>query len=254
MLISSIIVDDEPRLALGLQKILQQHCPTVNIVAVCFNANDALQQIIKLKPQLVFLDISMPGKNAFDMLSELPQINFEIIFITAHDKYSIQAFKYCATDYLLKPINEEELVNAISKITKRLEQVTSNVNLDLLLQQWQSKKFSQLHKICLPTFKGFQVLELKEIIYCEATNTYTNFILTNNKIVCAAKPLIEYETMLEEVGFFRIHKSFLINVNHIISYTKGEGGYVNMSNGKELEVSRRKKDQFLIKVKEFYKF
>ncbi len=111
-----------------------------------------------------------------------------------------------------------------------------------------------MNKICLPTLKGFQVLEIKDIIYCEAANTYTNFIISGNKKVCASKPLAEYELLLESVNFLRIHKSFLINMNHVTGYNKGEGGHVSMSNGDEIEVSRRKKEYFLLKVKEFYKF
>jgi two-component system LytT family response regulator len=252
--ISAIIVDDEPRLALGLQSMVQEHCPNVHVVAVCFDATSALQQINKHRPQLAFLDISMPGKNAFDMLAELKQIDLEIIFITAHDKYSIQAFKYCATDYLLKPVNEEELADAVGKVFKRLEQPANTLNVDTLVQQWQSRQFAEMNKICLPTLKGFQVLEIKDIIYCEAANTYTNFIISGNKKVCASKPLAEYELLLESVNFLRIHKSFLINMNHVTGYNKGEGGHVSMSNGDEIEVSRRKKEYFLLKVKEFYKF
>jgi len=252
--LTAIIVEDEPRLAIGLQGMLQQYCPQVEVQAVCFSAEDAEMQVKVNKPQLVFLDISMPGKNAFDLLADLKDISFEIIFITAHNQYAIQAFKYSASGYLLKPVDEEELAEAVERAEKRIGENSYKVSTSTLIENWQQRHFKGERKICLPTVNGFQVIALKDVIYCEANSSYTNFMLPAAKKICASKTLLEYENMLLDDSFLRIHKSYLINMQHISGYTKGEGGIVTMVDGTELEVSRRKKDIFLEKMKTVFKY
>lgn len=252
--LTAIIVDDEPRLAQGLHGMLQQHCPHLNVLAVCYSADDAALQIKAVKPKLLFLDISMPGKNAFDLLADLKEHFFEIIFITAHNQYAIQAFKYSACGYLLKPLDEDELVEAVTRAEKRIKENNYQASIDTLVENWQQRHFKDEQKICLPTVNGFQVISLKDVIYCEANNSYTNFMLTSSKKICASKHLLEYESLLLNDAFLRVHKSYLINMHHITSYTRGEGGIVTMVDGTELEVSRRKKDIFLEKMKMFFKY
>jgi two-component system, LytTR family, response regulator len=249
-----IIVDDEPDGIITLKKMLELHCPQVEVVATCSNAMIARQKIEELQPDLVFLDIQMPGKSGLDMLAEMREINFEIIFVTAHNDYTIQAFRYSAVDYLLKPVDEDLLIEAVNKANKKIQSNQVNSNFDVFLNNMQSLQTQKEMKLCIPSVKGFQVIELKDIIYCEAEGSYTIFHLQKGTQVVASRTLMEYEETLKATSFLRVHKSFLINLHHIKEYIRGEGGSVVLSNGAEIEVSRRKKDLFLRKMNEFYKF
>lgn len=252
-MINTIIVDDEPRGISTLNKLLQEYCPEVKVIAECADADSAKEKIELLQPQLVFLDISLPGKNSFDMLAELKTIAFEIIFVTAHNQYTLQAFKYSAVDYLMKPIDEDLLVNAVKRAVKRISSNSDTNHISALLHNLQKNQSHKDLKLCIPSVKGFQVVELKHILYCESTGSYTNFHFEDGRHMVSAKPIFEYEELLGEAGFIRIHKSFLINLYHLKEYLRGEGGSVILSNNKEIEVSRRRKDILLEKIKVFYK-
>lgn len=253
-MIRTILVDDEPRGLNTLKKLLQEYCPELKIVAECGDADAAKEKIELLEPQLVFLDISLPGKSSFDLLTELVNINFEIIFVTAHNQYALQAFRYSAVDYLVKPIDEDLLADAVKRALKRISATNINSHITTLLHNIQKPQQGQEMKLCIPSLKGFQVVDLKDILYCEASGSYTNLHFADNNIICSAKPIYEYEELLTDAGFVRIHKSFLVNLIHIGEYTRGEGGSIKLSNGKEIEVSRRKKDLFLSKMKSHYKY
>ena len=250
----AIIVDDEPEGIRALQKMLELNCPEVEIEAMCSNADDAKQKLEELKPDLVFLDIRMPGKSGLDMLAELSSINFEVIFVTAHDEYLLQALQFSAVDYLMKPVDEDRLVEAVQRVKKRLSQKRNSEHAETLLHNINKVGFPLEMRLCLPTQKGFTILKLEEIAYCEAQRSYTIFRLINNKSIIVSKPLFDYDQLLSDTVFLRIHKSYLINLLHVKEYTRGEGGTVIMSNGMEIEVSRRRKEQFLIKMKEFFKY
>ncbi len=252
--ISSILVDDEPRGLTSLQKLLEINCPDVDVIGWGNSAEEAKEKINQLHPRLVFLDISMPGKTGFDLLRDLKNINFEIIFITAYNNYMAQAFHFSAVDYLLKPVDEELLVEAVKRAAKRIEEKTSGHNIETLLHNIQQKKNPQKLKLCIPSLKGFQVVEIHDIIYCEAHSNYTNFYFTNRPFLCASKPIHEYEELLEDCNFVRIHKSMLINLEHVKEYVRGEGGTVLLSDDHVLEVSRRKKDLLMTKMKIFFKY
>ena len=252
--IKTILVDDEPRGLASLQKLLELNCPDVNVAACCNSAEEAKVAITQLHPQLVFLDIAMPGKTGLDLLREMEEINFEIIFVTAHNNYMTQAFHFSAIDYLLKPVDEELLIKAVERAGKRIEEKTGGQQIETLLYNIQHKSSSQKMKLCIPSVKGFQVVEIHDIIYCEANSNYTNFYFINHTTVCASKPIHEYEELLEDCSFVRIHKSLLINLEHVKEYVRGEGGSVILSDGHELEVSRRKKDLLMTKMKEFFKY
>lgn len=253
-MISTIIVDDEPRGLNTLKKLLQEYCPELTILAECADADAAKRQIILLEPQLVFLDISLPGKTSFDMLAELDKINFEIIFVTAHNQYTQQAFQYSAVDYLVKPIDEDLLDDAVKRAVKRIETNNIRDNFSALLYNLKKTNLHHEMKLCIASLKGFRVVEVKDILYCEASGSYTNFHFLNGQHLVSAKQLHEYEELLFDAGFERIHKSFLINLRHINEYIRGEGGSVILINGKEIEVSRRRKEIFLQRMKEVYKF
>jgi two-component system, LytTR family, response regulator len=250
----AIIVDDEPDGIKTMQKMLERHCPLVHIAATCQNATVAKQQIEILKPDLVFLDIQMPGKSGIEMIGELSEKNFEIIFVTAHNEYMLQALQYSAADYLLKPVDEERLIEAVQRAEKRLQEEKKDELTETLLYNIGKAGQPSEMRLCLPTMKGFIILKLDDILYCEAERSYTVFHLEDKKTVTVSKPLLEYENILADTSFFRIHKSFLINLRCVKEYHRGEGGTVIMTNGAEIEVSRRKKEQFLLKIKEIYKY
>lgn len=249
-----ILVDDEPRGLSSLEKMLELHCPDVNISATCCSADEAISQIRIIEPALVFLDIAMPVKTGFDLLNELQNFSFEIIFVTAHNQYMIEAFHFSAVDYLLKPVNDVLLVSAVKRAKKRIEEKTGHKNIETFLHNMQQKHLPQNMRLCLSSVKGFHVVDIKDILYCEASANYSNFHFTNKQMVCTSKTMHEYEMLLEDAGFVRIHKSYLVNLLHIKEYLRGEGGSIILSSGHEIEVSRRKKDLLMTKMKEYYKF
>ena len=234
--------------------MLQEYCPELRVVAECPDVESAKEKIELLEPQLVFLDISLPGKTSFDLLAELEVVNFEIVFVTAHNQYALQAFHYSAIDYLMKPIDEDLLIHAVRKAVKRITVSAVTNNVSALLHNLQRAQAPQEMKLCIPSLKGFQVADLKDVLFCEASGSYTNVHFINKTSVCTAKAIHEYEELLSDAGFVRVHKSHLVNLLHVKEYLKGEGGSVILSNGKEVEVARRKKEIFLSKMKEFYKF
>lgn len=249
----AILIDDEPDGIRTLEKMLTRHCPQVEIAGTCSNATTAKQMIEQVKPDVVFLDIQMPGKSGLDLLTELSPKDFEVIFVTAYNEYMLQALQYSAADYLLKPVDEDRLIEAVDRVQNRLADGKKEDRDSVLMHNLVSAGNPSEMRLCLPTLKGFIILKLEEIIFCEAERSYTVFHLDKGKTVTVSKPLLEYDNLLKDTSFLRVHKSFLINLLHVREYQRGEGGIVVMSNGAELEVSRRKKEVFLAKVKEVFK-
>jgi two-component system, LytTR family, response regulator len=252
--IKTILIDDEPRGLTSLQKLLEMNCADVDVIGCCSSALEAKEKIAQLHPQLIFLDIAMPEKNGFELLRDLPEINFEIIFVTAYNNYMTQAFHFSAIDYLLKPVDDDLLAEAVKRAGKKIEEKARGQHIETFLHNIQNRGSSQKIKLCIPSLKGFQVVEIQDIIYCEASSNYTNFHFVNRASICSSKPIHEYEELLEDCNFVRIHKSFMANLGHVKEYIRGEGGTVILSNGNELEVSRRKKELLMSKMKEYYKF
>ena len=252
--LQTILVDDEPRGLSSMQKLLQLNCPDVEVIATSSNADDAIEKIGRIKPDLVFLDISMPVKNGFDLLKELKDVPFEVVFVTAHNNFMIEAFHFSAIDYLLKPVDDELLADAVKRAKKRILEKAGSKNIETFLYNVQQKQSSQNMKLCIPSLKGFQVVELNDILYAESSGNYTNFHFASKQSICSSKPMHEYEELLSDAGFIRIHKSYLVNLLHVKEYIRGEGGSVKLTSGQELEVARRKKDLFLNKMKQFYKY
>jgi len=250
----AFIVDDEPDGIRTLKKLLEVNCPEVEVIATCSSVAAAKQKLEEEDPDVVFLDIRMPGKSGLDMLTELAVKNFEVIFVTAHNEYMLQALQFSAVDYLMKPVDEDRLIEAVQRVTTRLNREHSTGQAETLLYNIGKAGFPQEMRLCLPTQKGFTIVKLEEILYCEAQRSYTIFRLLNNKTIVISKPLFDYDCLLSDTVFLRVHKSFLINLFHVKEYIRGEGGTVIMTNGMEIEVSRRKKEQFLVKVKEFFKY
>lgn len=250
----AIIVDDEPGGIRALQKMLAQHCPQVQVTAVCTDAFTAREKIEELQPDLVFLDIQMPGKTGLDLLAEINDRFFQIIFVTAHNEYILKALQFSAADYLLKPVDEDRLVEAVKRASAKTNAGKPAEQESVLLHNIAKADNPSEMRLCLPTLKGFIVVKLEDIVYCEAERSYTLFHLAGKKSVLVSKPLFDYENLLQTASFLRIHKSFMINLLHVKEYQRGEGGIVVMSDGAEIEVSRRKKDQFFSRIKEVFKY
>jgi two-component system, LytTR family, response regulator len=242
-MITAIIIDDEAKGRLALREKLLAYCPQVKLLAEAVNGQEALIQIQEQQPQLIFLDIEMPRMNGFEMLNELPEKNFHIIFTTAYDQYAIKAIKYAAFDYLLKPIDIEELKTAIARLDMQ-ENYQTKKQVALLQQNMQQPK-NKLHKLAIPTLEGLLFYDISDIIHLEANSNYTDIFLVNKIKITASKTLKEFEELLPEDIFFRTHHSHLINLNYIKRYIKGDGGQIELQNGSYVDVSRRKKDEFL---------
>jgi two-component system LytT family response regulator len=245
-MLKCIIVDDEKKSRESLQILVNDFCDNSKVVALCQSVAEAIQAIDEHKPHVVFLDIQMQGETGFDLLDQLKKVDFEIIFTTAYSEYAIKAFKFAAIDYLLKPIDIEELKRALSKVEKKV-----NGNFSTRLEELvQNLKGTNNHrfKLALPSSEGLVFVKVQEIIHCEASGNYTNIFMDNGKKHVVSRTLKEYEDMLVDQDFFRIHNSYLINLNAIKKYVRGEGGYVVMNNDQSLDVSKRKKESFLIRI------
>jgi two-component system LytT family response regulator len=253
-MIKTMLIDDEPRGLSALRRLLELNCPDIRIIGECQDAQSAAELIPVLDPELIFLDVAMPDKNGFDLLNELSPIRFEIVFVTAHNQYTIQAFRYSAVDYLLKPVEEDLLIEAVRRAGVRIANRTSANQVETFLYNLRKLQTPAEMKLCIADMKGFRVVDLSDVIYCESESSYTIFHLLNGQRITASKSIMEYEQMLEHSAFCRIHKSFLVNLHHIREYIRGEGGSVVLTNELTIEVSRRKKELFITKMKELYKY
>lgn len=239
MKLNAILVEDEVNSREILRNYLKTYCPKVNLVGEAASIQEGLELISKHSLDLLFLDVEMPFGNAFDLLEQVPDRTFETVFVTAYDHYAKDALNEHAAYYLMKPINIDELINAVDYVWDVKEKEAS-------LQQGvlNSKVKGVEGKLTLPQQDGFQVLNVTDILYCKADDNYTEIFLENKKIL-VSKTLKYFEDALSDFPFARIHKSYLVNVNEVVKYRKGKGGSVVISNGKELLVSASKKKEFL---------
>jgi len=245
MKLKTIIIDDEPYCSEALATLLEDN-PDVEILAICNNAADALKSISHHSPDLVFLDVEMPKMNGFEMLEQLPSVNFEIVFTTSYDQYALKAIRFSAIDYLLKPVDSEELQKAVQKVIDR-SQKPITAQLEILMQKFHQPS-TPVNKIALPTMEGLQLVPVESIISCESDSNYTILLLKNNKKIIVSRTLKEIEELLEEHSFARVHRCYLANLNEVEKYVKGEGGYLVMSDGTTIDVARNKKDTLLKKL------
>ena len=239
-MLRSIIIDDEPQNASMLRNDIMANCPSVEVVAVCHSAKEGIMAIKKEKPDLVFLDIEMPWMNGFEMLEMLDDINFGIIFTTAHDQFAAKAFRISAVDYLLKPIDANDLKVAIKKAQQRSEQQQGKVHIENLLRN--IKQPSAQQKIALPYKDGYEFVEVSHIIYCQAEGAYTKVFLDNKKYILVSKSLGDIEELLPPDIFQRIHHSTVVNLHYITHFVRSDGGYVKLQTGEQLTVSKSKKE------------
>jgi two-component system LytT family response regulator len=247
-MLRAIIIDDEEASRTTLRNFLKNYCPQVELIGEAENVNDGHQLIKKAAPDLVFLDIEMPFGNAFDLLEKFDTIPFETIFVTAFSQYALQAIHMSACSYILKPVNIDDLIEAVTKVETILIQKNSIRTANVLLENLAIEN-KQLKKIVLPTFEGFDVVTVKEIIRCEANDNLTDVYLTDGKKKTVCKTLKHFEDMLSDFDFFRTHKSHLINLNFVSSYHKGKGGEIVLSNGFVAPLSVTKKEGFVLKFK-----
>ncbi len=238
----AIIIDDEPNNISNLQLMLAAHCAAVKVVDTAINADEGRQAILLHQPDIVFLDIQMPGKNGFELLQSLPNPGFEVIFVTGFDKYGIQAVKFSAIDYLLKPIVTAELIAAVERAAQKTENKKRNNQLENLLAFLQEKNNKGEHKIALPSAKEIRFVNPHDIMYCEANNNYTIFHLASGEKLTISKPLFEYDELLEAYGFIRCHNSYLVNSFFVKSMVKENGDALVLENGYQIPVSRQKRD------------
>ena len=244
-MITATIVDDEPHCCEALATLLQRYCPEVKILDICYSATAALSSIKEHKPQILFLDIEMPFMNGFELLEKLGEINFELIFTTSYDQYAIKAIRFSALEYLLKPIDREELQLSVQKALRQNSYPFSQ-QYQMLIEKIKHPAIP-VNRIAIPTLEGFQLVLIESIIRCESDSNYTFLFLKDKRKLIASRNLKEIEELLEDYPFLRVHNSYLVNINEVEKYIKGEGGYLVMSDGATVNVSRSRKELLIKK-------
>ena len=245
-MLKSIIVDDELKSRETLRKMVTSYCEGIEVLATCQSVKEAVDAINTLTPDVVFLDVQMQGETGFDLLSKLEDIKFEVIFTTAHSEYALKALRSSAIDYLLKPIDISDLQKAVAKVEKK-QNIHFAERLQQLIQNLKGTN-SENYKLAIPISDGLIFIKANDIMYCKASGNYTEIYMIDGKKHLVSRQLKEYEDILNTRDFFRIHHSFLINLNCIKSYVRGEGGYVVMSDNSAIDVSRRKKEAFMERI------
>ena len=245
-MLKAVIVEDEAISREILAGYINRYCPDVELLAEADNIKAGIAAIHKHKPDIVFLDVEMPKGNGFDLLEQVGEVNFETVFVTAYGNYAMKALNYSAAYYILKPVSIDELVAAVSKIKQQRQKEKIPVQTKILLENIQVSQ-QQNFKIVLPLLDGFEVVQVKDIVHCEANDNFTDFFLLGKpkKMIC--RTLKFYEDLLGDSGFMRVHKSHFINLDHIIKYTKGKGGQVTMADGSVIDVSPNKKEELMHK-------
>ncbi len=246
-MIQVIIIDDEKKCIALLEKRIKQSFPDINIAATAFQPEEGIKLIRQLEPDLVFIDIEMPKKNGFEVLEATRDILYDVIFTTAYNQYAVKAIRFSALDYLLKPIDTDELTQAIVRFKAKHLSESRQQQIDTLFNNLRNITHPY-NRISVATTEGVIFINTQDILYCEATGSYTTLFLKNSDRLVTSRALKDFEELLQEHSFFRIHHSYLINLNEIKRYLKGEGGTVLMSSGAEIPVSKRKKEEFLKKL------
>lgn len=237
-------MDDELKGRESLSMLIKEYCSSIHQTFLASSVDEALAVISEQQPNLVFLDINMPNETGFELLERVEEQNFEVVFTTAHAEYAISAIKHQALDYLLKPIDVKELIETTNRAVEKINQKRLEKTLLNIVHHFKPEKKEEA-KIALPMSDSIEIVRCSEVLYCEASGNYTIFHLKNGKKHVVSKSLKEYERALPEYMFFRIHHSLIINVEEIVRYTRGDGGYVTLTTGQELMVSKRRKDTFL---------
>lgn len=241
--ITTLIVDDESESRSLLRNFLYKYCAEVEVVAEAASVTEAVALIERTAPLLVFLDVNMPGTNGFTLFDHITVPDFQTVFVTAYDEFALEAFRHYALDYILKPIEISRLVATVERVRQEQSRNVNGALLRSLLQATQKSLVSG--RVALPVLDGLEYVPVSEIVRCEAAGSYTHIYFVNRNKMIVSRPLTFYETLLQEQGFVRIHHKYLVNLKHVERYQRGKGGYVIMSDHSELEVSQRKRDDFL---------
>ncbi|GAB4286230.1 MAG: LytTR family DNA-binding domain-containing protein [Marinilabiliales bacterium] len=248
-MLKAIIIDDEIKAVKSIEMMLKVNCPDVEIIATATSADEAIDNITKLKPDVLFLDIEMPEINGFELLEKIPDRNFEVVFINAYNHYAIKAIKYSAFDYILKPVDIDEIVSAVKKIKERKDK-NQNIQgrFDLL---FENLKKNIPRKIALPVSDGIEYINIDSIIRLEADRSYTSFFLTDKRRIVVSRSMSEYTPVLTDNFFYRPHRSHIINLNYIKKHIKHGGGSILMIDGSQIPISRHKKQEFQAAIDKF---
>ncbi|HNR06985.1 MAG TPA: response regulator [Saprospiraceae bacterium] len=243
-MIRSLIIDDEENGRSALQMLVHEYCPDVRVLESCSSAADGLRAIVERKPDLIFLDIEMPLMTGFDLLEKISHLPISVIFTTAFHQYAIKAIRYSALDYLLKPIDPEELIAAVGRYRAQLSKPVAD-QFRFLMDKLAQKEHTH-RKLAIPNMEGFKLVSVDEIVSCEADDNYTHINLKNKSRITASRTLKEIQQLLEDYDLFiRIHHGYLVNLREVSQYIRGEGGYVIMTDGSHFNVSRNKKEALL---------
>ncbi len=248
-MITTILIDDEKHCNETLKIEIARHCPELQILGDYTSGKEGVAAIKELSPNLVFLDIEMPWMNGFEVLKQFDTLNFDVIFITAYDTYAIQAFRYSAVDYLLKPIKIDLLKEAVAKVAKNRSHELPNLQLETLL--YNLKENNTNNKVVFSTSDGLEIVDTSTIYRCQSDNNYTNVYMDNDNKLFLSKTLKEVELMLESSKFLRVHQSHLVNIDFVKKFVKSDGGYLQMKNGDQVSVSKSKRDHLLARLNSF---
>ena len=243
-MIRCVLIDDENNSLEMMEWLIKTYCPQVTIETMCNTSEKGIEAINKFKPDVVFLDIEMPHMNGFDMLEQFDKISFDVVFCTAYDQFAIKAFKYSALNYLLKPVDPADLQETFRRLEEK-KSSPSKEQIELLLQNIRENIKPAVQRIALTTGDGMIFVPVENILYCEAESNYTSVVLKDGKKILVSKVLKDIDETLSGSGFYRIHNSFLINLNHIKKYVRGDGGYVIMDNDVTVSISRSRRQEFM---------
>jgi two-component system, LytTR family, response regulator len=240
----TVIIDDEPDAVDFITSIVKEYCPDLEVAGKAHSAEEGVKVIKEIKPDLVFLDVEMPNGTGFDLLTHFPDKRFDVIFITAFNHYAIKAIKFSAVDYILKPININEFIGAVKKVIHkhRTDSFMDNDNFEILLENIKSGHPTRL---VIPTSDGREYLNPNDIIRIEADRSYSWFYITGKRKILVSKHLKEFQEILSDRNFFRPHNSHLVNIDFVKKYIRHDGGYIEMSDGSQVPVSRNRRDLFL---------
>ncbi len=243
-MIRTVVVDDEIDSIQVLERLLEKACPNIEIIGKADGVESALQLIKLSRPDLVFLDIEMTQGNAFDLLNQLRPFSFQVIFVTAFDNYAIRAFKYSAVDYLLKPVDADDLRKAVERVAARFTEKNVVDQMKVLLENVGTLQLAQ-QKMAVPTMTGLNFVAVRDIIRLEAKGSYTTIYFSNKEQILTTRNIRDYEDLLPDAIFYRVHNSHIINLQKILKYQKGRGGYITMEDGSSIEVATRRREEFL---------
>lgn len=243
-MIQAILIDDEVHSLDALHILLAEYCPQVEVMAMCRSGMEAIGKIHELNPQLLFLDIEMPNMTGFELLSRVKNQEIEVIFTTAYKQYAIDAIRTKAMDYLLKPVDEEELVHAVQRAEERIKERISSQEINVLLTSIKGVT-NEFQKLAIPTVDGLFFVSIRDICYCSGDGNYTHIVTNTGEKYIISKTLKGTEEMLSHPSFFRTHQSYLVNLHYIKQYIRGSGGYLILHDGTNIQVSRSRKEALL---------